>query len=438
MPAPAPPHADAVSSSFEDFFSIEALQRDYARLLRSKFDFVAHDSYLPAGADRLDRQRFERQLDQHLRAIHRKVLQNRWTFSPFLEKAIPKIGGGERIISLATIRDTLVQRALYEYLYPLIDPRLDASCIAYRRGRGAHNAVRMIRAALDTGLVHVLDADIIGFFDNVAHDILLEKLESLPIDPRAFRLIATYARTPRVKAEDRDLADQARPPSAYLRTARSRGLPQGGVLSGILANLFLVPLDREMQQGANVHVRYADDFVVCCPTVSEAQSARDRAEAILKAIDLELHPDKTRLIDANDGIEFVGFSLRPGRTSVRGTNIGKFKSRIRSVIDTHTARYAAAEDLRLLVRRLKYKIVGPAEELLEHHLAKHPFRRSWIGYYRVIDDDRQIKKLDNWILRQVSLYAWNSHHRKFTAQDIRAAGLPSLFGTMWKARKPTE
>ena len=150
---------------FDDFFSLEALKQDYQDLLDGKFDFVHEDAYLPPGADRQDRKIFEKQQEQHFRAIHRKVLQDRWIFSPFLEKSIPKITGGERIISLATIRDTLVQRRLYEYLYPIVDPLLSDACCAYRRGSGAHNAIKQIRNALDAGYVHVLDADIKSFLD---------------------------------------------------------------------------------------------------------------------------------------------------------------------------------------------------------------------------------------------------------------------------------
>jgi retron-type reverse transcriptase len=154
---------------FDDFFSLEALEQEYQDLLDGKFDFVDEDTYLPPGSDRQDRKVFEKQREQHFRAIHRKVLQDRWIFSPFLEKSIPKIGGGERIISLATIRDTLVQRRLYEYLYPIVDPLLSGACCAYRRGRGAHDAVKQIRDALDDGYVHVLDADVKNFLDRCSY-----------------------------------------------------------------------------------------------------------------------------------------------------------------------------------------------------------------------------------------------------------------------------
>ncbi len=436
MPARNPTPSPLVLPDFEQYFSLEALRCDYEALLHSKFDFIADNSYLPPGSDRLDRRSFERQLNQHLRAIHRKAVQDRWTFRPFMEKSIPKSSGGERVISIATIRDTLVQRALYEYLYPVIDPLLQDCCVAYRRRLGAHEAIRQIRHALDSGLVHVLDADITKFFDSVVHRKFIERIESIQMDPRARRLLENYIATPRILATERELADATKPQAKYPRTPRVIGLPQGGVISGMLANLFLTELDMEMQIGSNVHVRYADDFVVCCPTRDAAEGARVRAARILSGLGLSLHRDKTQVRDANTGVDFVGCRIAPGYTRIRTANISKFKARIREVVDTHRTTKDVLEDIRRLVRRLKYKIQGPVDEIEKHDLAKHPHRRSWIGFYRVVDDERQIKKLDSWIRQQVSLYAWQAQHTKITAKEMRASGLPSLYGTMWKARRP--
>ncbi|AGA92426.1 Retron-type reverse transcriptase (plasmid) [Thioflavicoccus mobilis 8321] len=404
-----------------------------------KFDFVHEDAYLPPGADRQDRKIFEKQQEQHFRAIHRKVLQDRWIFSPFLEKSIPKIAGGERIISLATIRDTLVQRRLYEYLYPIVDPLLSDACCAYRRGSGAHNAIKQIRNALDAGYVHVLDADIKSFFDRVDHETLLAIARDLPIDERALRLLQIYLTTPRVTSEDRRKADSAKPRTKYSREPRTLGIPQGGVISGMLANLLLASFDKEMQQGEDILVRYADDFLVCCQTEQAANDADVRAAHALDALGgLELHPDKTAVRDATDGVDFVGFRIGRGFTRVRSANLAKFKKGIREVIDTHKPKTDSNWDLRRLSRRLSYKIQGPIDEIRKHNLAKHPHHRSWIGFYRIVDDEKQIKNLDRWIREQISRYVWQQHHKKVTAKHMREAGLPSLYGTLWKARKPPE
>jgi len=324
-------------------------------------------------------------------------VQDRWTFRPFLEKSIPKTSGGERVISLATIRDTLVQRRLYEYLYPIVDPLLSDACSAYRRGRGAHDAIKRIRKALDEGYVHVLDADIKSFFDRVSHKKLLAVVQALPIDARARRLIEVYLRAPRVTSDDCKEADSAKPRARYPQEKRDIGLPQGGVISGMLANLFLAGFDEEMQQGQDILVRYADDFLVCCKSKKQLNSAYARAHQTLAALDLDLHPDKTKPRDATNGVDFVGFTVGQGFTRVRRANLAKFKQRIQESLDTHNPKPVPDRDLRHLARRLRYKIQGPVDEVQKHNLAKHPHHRSWIGFFRVGDDEKQIKGLDRWV-----------------------------------------
>jgi group II intron reverse transcriptase/maturase len=425
--------------TFDSYFSLDALEADYKALLLSKYDFIREDTFLPAGADRQDRVRFETQLNQHLRAIERKVKQDRWEFSPFLEREVEKTGGGTRTISLSTIRDTLVQRALYSYLYNIVDAELSPACTAYRRGLGAHDAVVRIRRAIDRGATTVVDADIEKFFDTLDHDILAAQLSVLNMDDRARNLLARYVVAARVTSADRDSADSGRP-SRYPRTTRSQGLPQGGVLSGMLANLYLAAFDRHMASGPDTLVRYADDFVVCCSSEASALAAHARADAFLKTLSLKLHPTKTGFRDATRGVEFVGFHISPGRTRARLANVDKFKRRLLTVLDEHDMRHHPDADLRALVRRMAFKIEGPVEhvrELIENDLAKHPYRRSWIGYFRIVNDDQQIKALDNWIRRQISRYMWRVHRTKVNATQIQGAGLPSLFGTLWRARAPT-
>jgi hypothetical protein len=333
-----------------------------------------------------------------------------------------------------------VQRRLYDYLYPIVDERLTPACCAYRRGSGAHNAVKQIRKALGAGYVHVLDADIKSFLDRVEHAILLDIVRSLDIDERALHLIQAYLTTPRVTSEDRDKADNAKPKVKYPRTPRSVGLPQGGVISGMLANLLLASFDEDTEQGDDILVRYADDFLVCCKTAEAANNAKARARDALDALGhLKLHPTKTDVIDASkpEGVNFVGFNIGTDFTRVRRENIVKFKARVHNeVTQKHKPRKDPAWDLQRLCHRLNYKIQGQIDEIKKHNLAKHPHHRSWIGFYRVVDDEKQIRDLDRWIREQVSHYAWQQHRKKVTAKDMQKAGLRSLYGTLWKARRP--
>lgn len=424
-----------MTSQFEGFFSIEALRKDYECLLAAKYDYIEERSYLPPGADRKDRNEFEKQIDQHLRAINRKVLQGRWVFSPFLETAVPKPDGGTRVISLATIRDTLVQRALYQYLYPSIDPQLSDSAVAYRKGKGAHLAVRRMREAFSSGNKFLLDADIEKFFDKVDHNILMDRLSGVAMDPRASGLIDQFVKAPRITPEDKELADSSRPRTKYPRKKRYLGLPQGGVLSGMLANYYLCHLDRMIEETENVLIRYADDFVVCCPTKADVAEVREIASLALDDLNLQLHPCKTDERTASEGVNFVGFRIDNQAVRVKPENIARFKGRIRKVIDSHRLYLSSAEeDLERLIRRLRYKIEGPKEELKEHPEVSNPYQRSWIGYYRIVNDYKQIKNLDNWLRKQISKYSWQVHGVKVTAKDMQRLGLTSLMATYWRSK----
>lgn len=423
-------------SQFDHFFSVEALRYDYKCLLAEKYDYIGERTYLPPGADRKDKEEFEKQLDQHLRAINRKVLQGRWAFSPFLETYVPKPSGGTRTISLSTIRDTLVQRALYQYLYPSIDLFLSDGSVAYRKQKGAHLAARKIKNAFSNGYTFILDADIEKFFDSVDHDQLMNLLSGVAIDSRAAGLLYKFVTAPRITPEDKESADKSRPRSKYPETPRYIGLPQGGVLSGMLANYYLCHLDRKIEDTGNVLVRYADDFVVCCPTIDDVAEVRQVSSQALDDLELRLHPTKTEERTASDGVDFVGFTIDKHAIRIKRENVARFKDRIRKVIDSHRVYFSKwEENIERLIRRLRYKIEGPAEELREHLEEINPYQKSWIGYYRIVDDHSQIKKLDHWLRTQISKYSWQVHGVKIKATDMRSMGLPSLFATYWRSRK---
>lgn len=154
---------------FDDSFAIPALARIFHELLIRRYDVVADEPRILPGADRIQLEHFERDRDKHLSAIHRKAVQGRYTFSPFLGVEIPKPGSKEtRPISLSTIRDTIVQRALYDYLYPQIDSLLTESAFGYRKGVSAHDAIRAITEHVRDGRGWIVDVDLTKFFDTAS------------------------------------------------------------------------------------------------------------------------------------------------------------------------------------------------------------------------------------------------------------------------------
>jgi group II intron reverse transcriptase/maturase len=436
--------ADAALPTFDDVFQIENLRRSFDRLLIRHYDVISDEPQLVPGADRIQLQHFKAELDKHLRAIARKATQGRYTFSPFLGVDVPKPESKEkRPISIASIRDTLVQRALYDYLYPCIDPLLIDSVFGYRVGRSAHAAIAAIRQHVRNGLTSVVDVDLTKFFDTVDHDLLLSKLGALAIDERAKKLVFRFLRTGRVDAAVTDAQRESAPRQEKFRAAiRTVGVPQGGVLSGMLSNFFLADFDKLVGTQYPGYVRYADDFVICCASPSDCVAAHALVDKQMQALGMTLNATKTRVCaPITQGIDFLGFRIDADNIRVRGRNIHKFKNRVRTVIANQRTHRTAGATLKNLCRRLNYKIEGPNKQQRERLKrvagVTHPHRRSWIGFFRIVTDVEQVRRLDRWIRKEISAFMWKTHRCRVRYGVMRKAGLCSLRKCLFRARVPT-
>lgn len=428
-------------TEFEQYFSCDNLAKCVEALLDGHFDVIAERPRISTGADRIELDLFCRDQEKHLDAISRKVIESRYTFNPFLERHIPKPESQElRTISIASIRDSIVQRALYQYLYPVIDAKLSPSVFGYRKGISAHDAIRLIRNHFTDGRVFVFDADIQQFFDRVNHDILLEMVSALPVDTRAATLIRRFLKTgkiPPAQVEEQRIRKGKQ--IKYVPEPRTIGVPQGGVLSGLLSNLYLSQFDAVVREQFPGLVRYADDFLVCCESEQQCRQVHELVESELTSIKLALHPKKTtECVHAGKGVSFLGFHISIQGLRVRTRNIQKFKARIRDVLGKHEPRKTPAQTLRSLVWKLTFKIRGPNEEqlrkLAERGKLVQRCRRSWIGYFRIVDDLSQIRSLDRWIRGQVSAFMWEKHRIRVRLTHMQNAGLPSLISSLWNAR----
>lgn len=426
---------------FESCFTCDNLARYVDALLDGHFDVIAEQPRISTGADRIDLDLFRRDQEKHLPAIGRKVISGRYTFSPFLERHIPKPDSKElRTISIASIRDSIVQRALYEYLYQFIDAKLSPSVFGYRKGISAHDAVRLIRKHFGEGRVYVFDADLQKFFDTVNHDALLQMVSSLNLDTRANALIRRFLKTGKIPpAQVEEHRKRKGKQIKYSPEPRLIGVPQGGVLSGILSNLYLSQFDGSIRERFPGLVRYADDFLVCCTSEDKCRQVHELVKAQLVPLKLQLHPKKTaECVMAARGVDFLGFRISLRGLRVRKRNIQKFMARIRDVVEKQKVFKTASRSLRSLARRLTFKIRGPNEEqlkkLAERGKPVARCRRSWIGYFRIVDDLTQIRSLDRWLRRQVSAFMWEKHRVRVRLKQMQNAGLPSLVNSLWIAR----
>lgn len=427
---------------FEDFFSVEHLDGVVESILDGHFDVIRERPRVSTGADRIDLDLFLRDRDKHIAAISRKVLEGRFTFNPFMEREIPKADSRDmRTISISSIRDGIVQRALYHYAYESVDDRLSPAVFGYRRGKSAHDAVRQIRSNFNDGLTSVFDADLKRFFDTVNHDVLLDQVCTLGLDERAETLVRRFLKTGRVPS---DQVEEHRTAKGKKRKfspeSRLLGVPQGGVLSGLLSNLYLADFDATVQTHHTGYIRYADDFLICCRSEEDCEAARELVEQTLLPLRVTLNPDKTRTcVSGERGVDFLGFRISTERVRVRRGNVKKFKDRIREVIENQEVKPTPEKTLRSLAWRLSFKIRGPNEaqlEKLEEHGQQVALgRRSWIGFFRIVDDLDQIRRLDRWIREQVSRFMWDKHACRVKLTDMQEYGMPSLVNTLFKARR---
>ncbi|MGK7297336.1 MAG: group II intron reverse transcriptase/maturase [Candidatus Wenzhouxiangella sp. M2_3B_020] len=249
-----------------------------------------------AGVDKVSVERFGRTEAQRLGRLGEQLRSGRYRAQPVRRAEIPKLDGGRRALGIPTVGDRVVQAALEEVIEPIFESRFEPRSYGFRPGRGCKDALRDVDAALRAGQLHVVDADLKGYFDSIPHDRLLEQVFARIKDGAVLQLIEGFLR-------------QGILSEAGLWTPET-GTPQGAVLSPLLANLYLHPLDVEMRQRGFHMVRYADDFVVLCPTAAQAEEALALIRDWVEQAGLCLHPEKTQVADltgAGGCFDFLGY-----------------------------------------------------------------------------------------------------------------------------------
>lgn len=255
-----------------------------------------------AGADNVSIRRFARDWEKHLTELQRAVRENTYKPKRLRRFKIRKTDGGWRVISVPAVADRILQRAVLNVLeLPLDRVFLDCS-FGYRPRRGLQQAVDCIVAHRNAGLTWVLDADIDAFFDSLDHDLLAQILREEVTDEGILNLIAVWLRNDRRPMT----ADGKCSRRSVVSSQRSVGVPLGSPISPLLSNVYLHRLDCALTDAGWRLVRYADDFIVLCPTRAEAEEARRFTAWALKQLRLKFHPGKTRVTSFEEGFDFLG------------------------------------------------------------------------------------------------------------------------------------
>jgi RNA-directed DNA polymerase len=273
-----------------------------------------------AGVDGQSCEAFEEHLLVETRRLAEQLKGQTYRPSAVRRVHIPKPGrpNETRPLGIPTVRDRVVQRAIVNVIEPILDHQFHERSFGFRHGRGAHDALRVVEQKLREGYVYVVDADLKGYFDTIPKDRLLTLIKQHISDSRMLKLIKMFL--------DQNILEELR------EWTPIAGVPQGAVLSPVLSNLYLNPLDHEMAEHGFEMVRYADDFVVLCRSEFEAEVALQMITEWVEAAGLTLHPTKTKIVDSRrESFAFLGYSFRGDKIYPRRESLAKMKARIKEL-----------------------------------------------------------------------------------------------------------
>ena len=365
-----------------------------------------------AGVDGQSIERFAAKTELYLSELSAALREGTYRPQAVKRVDIPKGDGKTRPLGIPTVKDRIVQQAVRLVVEPIFESGFAEGSYGFRPGRGCHDALREVDRLIKEGYTHVVDADLAAYFDSIPHDRLMARVEVKVSDGRVLDLIRGWLKADILKGLERWTPVQ--------------GSPQGAVISPLLANIYLDPLDVLMAGRGYRMVRYADDFVILCRSREEADAALVEVRAWVSENGLTLHPEKTHVGDCRQpgqGFEFLGYRFEAGRRFVRKKSLNKLKDSVRN------------------------KTRRTCGKSLAHVIADlNPMLRGWFGYFKQAYRTT-FKDLDGFIRRRLRslLLKQNKRTHAGFSRDVHRiwpnayfanAGLFALHTAWQSARQP--
>lgn len=354
------------------------------------------------GIDKISLEEFERNLDFNLEEIHRLLYEDKYQPQPVRRVFIPKPNGDKRPLGIPTIKDRIVQQALLNRIERIFEAKFMDCSFGFRPNRSALKAIQRVEEYLKEGYQGMVEVDIKGFFDSVRHEKLIDLVAEEIADARVLRLIRSFLKSGAMDEME----------TKYQTT----GTPQGGVISPLLANIYLHPYDEKMTAEGYRVVRYADDMIILCRKRQEAERALERTRQILqKELGLTLNEEKTRIIHKSQPFEFLGYLF--------GRGYSDYKIPQKRAIDSFKNK------VRWITRRQQPKKL---EEVIKE---LNPVIRGWRNYFIYGNCKRIFWELDCWVenrLRAFKVKRWGLRtHLKMPHEVFEKLGLATLNETFY-------
>jgi RNA-directed DNA polymerase len=339
-------------SIIDKVYNFKNLQEAWKRVKQNKGS---------AGIDGVTIEWFEVNLFQNLNEVQRLLKYNRYEPEPALRRYIPKSNGKKRPLGIPTIRDRIIQQAVRQIIEPIFDRLFYKHSYGFRKGHSQHQALDVIKRAKRAGYEYVVDLDIQSYFDTISHEILMRKVKKRIADGRILDLIEGWLKAGIM--EDDQFHDT------------EKGSPQGGVISPLLANIYLDEFDWEMRKAGFPVVRFADDAVIMCKSAKRSHEAHDFAKQILEdRLELTMHPEKTRVVHFDEGFRFLGFDLWKDYLILPDKRLSKFRGDVRKLTRRHQGK-----SIEQVIKRLNQSLRGFGN-YFGHGNVKGKFQRldEWI------------------------------------------------------------
>jgi len=331
------------------------------KALRAGFEKVKRNRGA-AGVDHVTVEMFAAHLADNISKLSQELMGGIYRPQAIRRQWIPKGNGKEkRPLGIPTVRDRVVQTALRNVMEPIFERDFAATSYGFRPGRGCHDALRAVEETLNAGQTWVVDADLQKFFDTLSHTVLMNEVRRKIADGRVLGLVEAFLGQQVMEGMENWVPEQ--------------GTPQGAVISPLLSNIYLDPLDQVMARDGVRMIRYADDFVILCESEQAAREALARVKEWAEQTGLRLHPKKTRIVDATQagGFDFLGYHFERGYKWPRKRSIHNLKQAVRE-----RSKRTNGKSLEVIISELNEVLVG------------------WFGYFGY-SHPTTFPRLDKWV-----------------------------------------